>query len=468
MIPITLPVAELKPALTGLGKVLNPRAALPVLQHVKIERTSDGWIALTGTDLDCFVTVRLEHPADGPAVALLVPFEQLQQITKNCGREESLLLEPSEEGPLIKFALADNFGAAKVKLVPVQEFPQTPRLKADAIPLNAEFRQYLHEAMDCASSDSTRRILNGTFIDTSRPKAHYLVATDGQHLYSANSFALPLKHSLIIPEHKFLGWREFNQDGEWQLKADDERVQLSSRRWRFITRQLQGSYPNWRAPVPAPETIRTSITLDPASLEALTKLITRMPCHDARHQTLGLQWQDGQLMLLGKEAYDAPWCRVPVPESKGEGPDLTVFLNRRFLLKALQFGLHTLGLIDEMSPLRFSQGGRQMIVMPVRCEAPEPCPQPAEPQGSAIPKTPTMNNTDTATAPRPIPTESQPRPLEAALVQIEAMKTGFREAVMSLTRLGDTLRGALREQKVSDKDMQNVRQTLHSLQRLRL
>jgi hypothetical protein len=55
---ITLPIAELKPALVGLGKVINSRATLPVLHHVKIERTSDGWIALTGTDLDRFVTLQ--------------------------------------------------------------------------------------------------------------------------------------------------------------------------------------------------------------------------------------------------------------------------------------------------------------------------------------------------------------------------------------------------------------------------
>ena len=50
MKPIPLPIAELKSALSGIGKVINPRTTLPVLQHVKVERTNDGWIALTGTD----------------------------------------------------------------------------------------------------------------------------------------------------------------------------------------------------------------------------------------------------------------------------------------------------------------------------------------------------------------------------------------------------------------------------------
>jgi hypothetical protein len=39
--------------------------------------------------------------------------------------------------------------------------------------------------MECASEDSTRHVLNGTFIDARDSKANYVVATDGRHLYSA-------------------------------------------------------------------------------------------------------------------------------------------------------------------------------------------------------------------------------------------------------------------------------------------
>ena len=73
--------------------------------------------------------------------------------------------------------------------------------------------------------------------------------SSGRHLYSSNSFSLPLRHSLIIPDHKFLGWKEFNNDGELQLqvqsgpKDNPGLLQISSRRWSFITRQIDGNYP---------------------------------------------------------------------------------------------------------------------------------------------------------------------------------------------------------------------------------
>jgi DNA polymerase III sliding clamp (beta) subunit (PCNA family) len=485
MHPITLPVAELKPALAGLGKVVNSRTSLAILTNIKIERTADGWIALTGTDLDRFVTVRLEHPAEGPPATVLVPYEQLVQITKNCGKDEQIQLAHSAQGPVIKFALAAQLGETKVIHVPVEEFPITPRIQMDAIPLAPEVRRSIHEAMDCASVDSTRYVLNGTFIDTSNPKANYIIGTDGRHLYSANSFTLPLKNSLIIPNHKFLEWKEFNADGEWQIKADDQHVQLSSRRWRFISKQIEGKYPDWRTPIPNPNTARTTITLDPAKLEPLIKLIQRMPCHDDETlRTIGLSWNQGQLLLLGKDTPDEPWLRVPVPDAKGNGPSVTTFVDRRYLIKALSFGLNTLSLIDPMSPLRFHSAGRQMIVMPLR-SSDEPPPEAKPPAPS-----PALTTATTTNLPRPAEQPQKPQPmqtqpqtngsshpaakeetktaLEAALVQVESIKAGFREAINGLSKLGDTIRHAMREQKASEKEVHNVRQTLRSLQSVRL
>src|SRR5438067_891056 len=88
---INLPIAELKPALTGLGKIIGKRTTLPVLGIVKVERTKDGWITLTGTDLDSFVTVRLEEPSEGAPVSILVPHEDLSRITKRCSANETLV-----------------------------------------------------------------------------------------------------------------------------------------------------------------------------------------------------------------------------------------------------------------------------------------------------------------------------------------------------------------------------------------
>ena len=484
MKPIILPVAELKPALTGLSKVLPGRSTLAILNNIQVERTHDGWIALSSTDLDRWATVRLEHPAEGPPTKLLLPFDQLSQLVKSCGKGESLEVMTHGDHNLIRFPLGDTLGESKVPFISPDEFPMHPSIKGEAIPLPSSLRESILEAMECASEDKTRYILNGTLIDAKDTKANYIVATDGKHLYSANSFTLPLKESVIIPTHKFLEWKEFGTDGEWQMRLGEQHLQLSSRRWRFITKTPDGNYPDWRAPIPNPKDAKTVISFDPAKLETLIKLIQRMPCHDDRYQTLGLEWKGGQFMLMGKNFPHEDWLRVPLPDIQGSGPDIMVFLDRDYLIKGLSYGLNTLSLINGMTPIRLHNGGKQLIIMPVRADDTEPAVQKTEPTPSAVttavssqqsqheikPPTPT---------PPPITTPMQIQPptidksetkstLETTLVQIEGIKTGLRETLHQLSKIGDSIRASMREQKASEKEIHGVRQTLRSLQSVRI
>ena len=481
MKPITLPVAELKPALTGLGKVLPGRSTLAILNNIKIERTNDGWIALTSTDLDRWATVRLEHPAEGPPAQVLLPFDQLSQIVKSCGKGESIEVMSTGDHNLIRFPLGDTLGESKVSFIPPDEFPATPRIKCEAIPLSPTLRESILEAMECASEDSTRHVLNGTFIDARDSNANYIVATDGRHLYSANSFTLPLKESVIIPAHKFLEWKEFGTDGEWQMRLGEEHFQLSSRRWRFITKTISGNFPDWRAPIPNPADTKSVITLDSAKLETLIKLIQRMPCHDDRFRTLGLEWKGGQFMLMGKDKPQEDWLRVPVPDIQGRGPDVTVFLDRDYLIKGLSYGLNTLSLISAMTPIRLHNGGKQLIIMPVRNNDTEPALQKAEPTPSAtttaVSSPQPRNEAEPSTPQPPPPMQIHPpsidksetkSTLESTLVQVEGIKLGLRETLHQLSKIGDSIRASMREQKASEKEIHGVRQTLRSLQSVRI
>ena len=495
MKPITLPMAELKPALIGLGKLINKSSGLPVLRNIKIERTAEGWIALTATDLDAFATVRLEQPVEGEPLALLVPHEALARTVKTCAKDENILVAPDAKNTgYIQYGLGSQVAEIQFESLPVAEFPETPRINAEPIPLPEPMRTSIHEAMECSSTDCTRSILNSACIDVTNPKAHYVVGTDGRHLFSSNSFNLPLKESLIIPNHKFLEWSVFNSDGEWQLKigtaeAKDKRApfQITSRRWRFLSYPREGNFPNWRHVVPTPGSNTTTIELNAPALDALLQTIVRMPCHDVINATIGLAVTCGKLKLLGKSTAGAEWTRVPIDDAQCGGGEDEVFLNRNLLGKALGFGLTRIELIDARSPLRFSNGGRQMIIMPVRADAspapatPAPSPAPASataqtnppPQPAEQPQEKqTMhektngNNVDTK---RTSETQgAEKAALDTALAQIEIVRGDFRNAIGGLNKLGDLLKQVQRENKSTDKEIQSVRQTLRSLQSVRI
>ena len=485
MSKIQLPIAELKPALTGLGKVVSKRSTLPVLSHLKIERTKDGWIALTSTDLDHFITYRLEQPSEGEALSLLVPYDELLKITKNCQKTDTVLIRTEKNGSeasvIVEYAVGGQVAESKVASLPPQEFPQIPRIKGEAIAVNDTLRQSIHEAMDCASTDEARLILNSAYIDVSKPDGHYVIGTNGSHLFASNSFKLPMKECFVLPSHKFLDFKEFNHDGEWQLKVgtpqhkdDTLRFQLSSRRWRFIGKQIEGAYPNWRQVLPGDSEFTTGIQFNEP--EKLAATIERLPDHDVVNHTIGIERKERSVNLLWKPDREQEWKRLPVNVDQLTGKDITIYLNRIYLIKALRFGLSHLDCIDPMSPVRFSNEGRQMIVMPVRADSTPtaasqaqetPSQQPAAPSPAAqqertnMPKNAPSNGNGHQQ--QPAPAETKPA-LELALEQIETIKGSHREAIRGLNELGDTLKQVQREHKT----VQSVRSTLEKLQTVRI
>jgi len=495
---ITLPLAELKPALTGLSKVVAKRPTLPILGMVKIERTADGWIALTGTDIETFLTVRLEQPAEGPPFGVLVPLEELQTAAKNCGKNEALQIHPlTADTVAVKTPVGAGWADTRCATLPVAEFPVIPKFGGELVAVPDAVRTSIHEAMQCASEDSTRIILNGAYLDVSDKKCHCVVGTDGRHLYASNSFNLPMKESVIIPTHRFLDWKDFNADGEWRLKAgvnvenkELEHLQLTSRRWRFITRKMEGNYPNWRQVIPDMTGAKSTAEIENA--EPILQAIQRMPDHDPVYHTIGLTLQNGALVLLGKaNASDTEWFSVPIPNAKAAGKDVRVNVNRQLLAKALAFGLTRLEIIDEMSPLRLVHAGRQMIVMPVRVEAPAPtAATPPEKPGADDDAKPANGNSQEPSTAKPAtsPEKYSPTPeangssseskepanpvvkpaIEAALTQIETVRGDFRNALAGLNKLAEHLKQVQRENKSAEKEISSVRQTLRQLQAVRI
>ncbi len=492
MSKISLPIAELKPALAGLGKVIQKSTHLPVLKTVKVDRTRDGWITLTGTDLDAFITVRLEEPVAGEPTSILVPYDDLAKAAKGCAAGEFLTVEQAgKKAIVLQYPVGQQSAQVTREAPGVEEFPPVPIVKSEPLPLNNEIRTALLEAMECASTDATRYILQGACIDVSDKKCQHIVGTDGRHLYSSNSFALPLTESLIIPTHKFLGWKEFNADGEWQLRVEPAvkdkagYVQISSRRWRFIHRQIEGQYPNWRQVVRNPDETRTTIELDPSSTGSVIALVTRIPNHDGVNRTIGIEIKGRHVHLLGKSQAAEQWTRFEIEPVRTTGRDATVYLNRDYLAKALRFGLTRIEIIDEMSPLRFVSGGRQMIVMPVRPDAATPVPAkpPQPPAANSNPppeeaqeernttmRQPNGSATGTPTngAQRSAQTTEDKSALETALAQVEIVRGDFRNAIAGLNKLGEALKAAQREQKSADKEVQSARQTLEKLQSVRI
>src|SRR6266446_6466881 len=373
---ITLPVRELKTALTGLGKVISKRASLPVLQHVRAERAADGATTISATDLDAFASYRFAEGPGGKAESILVPFESLHSIAKGCAGEEAITIEKSTgDRAVIHYPIGGGTVERHVESLPSDEWPPLPAINGERVLLDGALRSALLEAFKCVSTDETRYVLRGAYIDVSDKRSHYVVGTDGRHLYASNSFSVPIAASVIIPDHRFLGWKGFGQDGDWLLRIESDKngqpayIELTSFGWTFVSKAIDGNYPNWRQVLPDPSGRKTTIKVSANAMDEFAEIIGKLPSDELNH-SVGLKLdQRGKLVLFSRAAGTDKPTEVAFTAVEVTGKPVTVLLNRNYLAKALRFGLNEIQIQDALSPVCCTdQTGRQLIIMPLRMD----------------------------------------------------------------------------------------------------
>ncbi|MBI5252619.1 MAG: hypothetical protein HY912_24245 [Desulfomonile tiedjei] len=477
MIHLQLPASELRLALAGLGKVVCRRSTLPVLGCVLITRQNDQ-LTLRATDLDTWAIYTCKEPHLGEDASLVVAFKDLQTVVKNVPSQESIQLQNNEGKVSARYHLNGTAIDQPLETVPVVDFPSFKSLEGKSIPLDAKCRQSILQAFECSSTDEQRYILNGIYLDVSNKGGHYVVATDGRHLYSSNSFKLPLKESVLIPNHKLWSWPILRQSvDEWLLRTEPSkekeagRIEIASGPWTFTFRQIEGNFPNWRQVIPTDQG-KSVAELSEESLQFINDTVSHLPDSGSNDQPISLRL-DAQGLRLFTPKSDKSWTELSVPSSKATGTPLTIHINRQYLLKAARFGLRRIEMTDRLSPLRFIEAGRKMVVMPLRTTfAGEPSietqpPQTSESAPVAIPQPQEPMTDKPKTNPTPV-TEEAPSAITNAITQIEPIREALRGALRQTNDLVDALKQAAKDQRQVEREIHSVRSTLRTLQKVQL
>ena len=491
---IELPVAEWKSALTGLSKVISKRTTLPVLEHLRVTRDAGGSVTLQATDLDVTATYQAAQPNPGEPCDFLVPFAPLNQAVKG-GKEAVQLIVEARDRVCLRTFIGAGPMEQSFAWLPVDEFPPTPVMAGKSLALDATFRDSFRQALDCCSEDGSRHVIQHVCLDTRHAEGHYLAASDGHHLFCANSFKFDLKAPVLIPDLPFLRWTKFMEDGAVELsvkpktKTEGPWVRLKSGPWTFTTKSSDLKFPMWKDVVPVPKSTRTRSRFDAQAVDTLLAGVPRLPGGDEQNRPVKLEALGGVLLVKAKAKDAKDWTRLTVAGASITGKSVSTTLNRDYLLKALRFGLTAVEIEDDLSPLDFYEGGRRMIVMPVR--PPEPpvvaapkVPSPPETPASASPSAPPVENPTEAThntmpqqltpperGTRPIaPLNGDPKPgaFDDLIAHVESVKAKLKEVGNDLAETLVLLKAAEREKRATNKEIESVRATLRSLQRVQI
>lgn len=495
---IQLPVSELKSILPGISKVITRRPSLPVLGCVRVESNPQGQVSIQATDLDDFASVRIQSAvsSDRPG-AFLVPWEPFSKLIKSTSGEENIILiDEGEEGVKLRTFIGNSPIDKKVDSVDLKEWPSVPVVTEPGIVASPELREAVRQAFDWASEEESRLILNSAYLDVSDKKGHYVVSTNGRALFSANSFSLDLKESLIIPTRKFLGWSGVWEEEmcriAYQPGKEDEKtkvreagwVQFKTNHWTFTTRQIQGLYPNWKQVVPTPTQNWTTIKLSDPSIKQALQVISKLPGDYAMDYPVRLRIDQNRLKLEGRNKEDKEWTSIVVQEGNITGKPITVALNRHYLVRALKLGLNSVEIQDALSPLVFTNLGKKVIIMPVSLEGPKPTPVPAPassdtpaptaeqtPSTSAQPETSTPTNNERTEMSKATTTTEIQAPesaIKSVVQQIEKIKDTLRDVISDFNEVIASLKTAEKEKKASDKEIESIRSTLRTIQNVKI
>ncbi|HEX5725874.1 MAG TPA: DNA polymerase III subunit beta [Longimicrobiaceae bacterium] len=316
----------------GLGAVagsIPTRTTLPVLSNILLE-AEDGFVRLSGTDLDTAVTVRIPAEVAEPG-AITAPAKKLQEIA----RELPGPVEISTQGDSISI----SSGRSRFTLngLPRDEFPALPKVDfAESWRVTGQDLQRLivHVSF-AASTEETRPILNGVLWQLGDGEMR-MVATNGHRLAKmtlpVEAGAQPPAGDLIVHPKALTQVRTlFPADAQVEVARSENHIGFRSETVQVYTRLIEGPYPNYEQVIPKDNDKHLV-----ADKGALTGAVRRMAivASDQTHRirlSLG-----GPMLKFSVETPDLGAATEELPVEY-EGEPLDIGFNAQYLLELLRY-----------------------------------------------------------------------------------------------------------------------------------
>ena len=271
-------------------------------------------------------------------------------------------------------------------------------------PVSNEFLPAYRKALLCASTDETRRVLNGVYLDIGKKKTEKeparkagMVATDGRVLFHVEC-KIPLKHSVIVRRDSMLSKLPDNEVEiglitiPATLPAKDKRYVLvagaavGNTSCYVSSKTIDGIYPNWVQVVPGGNLDDTRHLVfgdqDVATLQQVCSVK-----HEGQARATVQFHADGTVSCnikpMERSGYNVPTLTLPLNQGttysdppapvlpEGTPPpekvDGVLSLDLHYLMRGLhEYGLRTLQSCSGYDPVVGKAGNFMFIVMPLR------------------------------------------------------------------------------------------------------
>ena len=238
---------------------LSGRTTLPILYNFLMEAKS-GNIKITRTDMEMATihNIKAEVIEEG---AITVPLKEFGDILKNLPSDKEIKIESDVDNKLhIKS------GKSKFWVIgtPKSEYPIVPEIEKDStFKIKAkEIKEMVENTIFSSSTQETRYVLNGLlWVNTS--EKFEVVATDGRRLAMASAAPLAVgkEFKIIVPSKilnevlKVLNISKPGDDDVVDVNVSANQISFSLKETTFISRLIEGNFPNYEQVVPSKKNI---------------------------------------------------------------------------------------------------------------------------------------------------------------------------------------------------------------------
>ena len=431
---VTITANALKSMLLGFTKVMSGKNRIPALDCACIEKTANGEVTLTVTNLSESLAYSLlpetQTSGDGHGV-FLCSVPELKKAAAGLKKDDRLVLSPNgDEAVRITTFTGGQAITREIGSIAAAEFPAAFQVSPEFTPCNpGAFLAAYRTAQCAAATDESRRALHCIYADAAEAA---VVATDGRRMMKLGVQPFPLEQSLLIPQTKVLANVILNAaEGFFGVvnNASCAILEIRAAPWRYQVKCAEVCYPNYKQVIPNDRAKDAMVQIAEGDIPLLKTAISQL-VNPGNGSISLLAHTEGFTLFGGKPGADGAFPQVTLPNSKTASGHALLTLNAEFLMDAIQAGFRQVRLPQEMSPLKFRlpDGGESVyVLMPMR-DTPEGLPAYAHslfpnsvPKPEAEPETTTQvpeptNNEETET----MKSQTSPNPEHETTATAEA------------------------------------------------
>ncbi len=329
--------------------VVAARSPRPQLTCVKLEATNDSngpELALSATDADLTLTVRLGRVEISQPGAALIPADKLRQIVSAEDNEPTLTIESDGDTAHIKGEDA-HF---QLHGFPADEFPAIPSFKsvADAQPKTifttsaGVLSGLITRTLFAAARENSRYAINGVLLVRDGKKLE-MVATDGRRLAkcSATTEAKSDPARCIIPSKALSMLLRLADEPEEPVHVaiTDSRAvfafgdDAADARATLSTSLVEGTFPPYEDVIPKDQDIK--VTFDRDLLASAVRRAALLTNEESRGVRLAFKGS-AKALEISSRAPEMGEARIAVDLAGYDGNDIEIGFNPTFLTDALK------------------------------------------------------------------------------------------------------------------------------------